>query len=239
MVSQIPNPSEQDIAMRTERLPMTHAECINFLRRFLPGIVLLVVFYGALTVFRELRDSFASDVWNELHVEGAFVFTQTEIPISLVVLVLMLSLSFVKSNRWAVNSIYVCAMLGGGLLVLSTWAYGKGWVSPVWWMVLSGLGMYMGYIPFSFLLDRLIASLKVVSTMVFLLYLADSAGYLGTVVVFLIKNFSDLDVSWTEMVMYTAYVVGGIAMVFIYLIFRYFRKQIMLVVQRDNYKREE
>ena len=33
MVSQIPNPSEQDIAMRTERLPMTHAECINFLRR--------------------------------------------------------------------------------------------------------------------------------------------------------------------------------------------------------------
>ena len=72
----------------------------------------------------------------------------------------------------------------------------------------------------------MIASLKVVSTTVFLIYLADSFGYLGTTVVFLVKNFSDWDVSWTSMVIRTSIVVGAISVLTIILIYRYFRKQL-------------
>lgn len=71
-------------------------------------------------------------------------------------------------------------------------------------MILSGLGLYMGYIPFTYLIERLIASLRVVSTAVFIIYLADSFGYLGTTVVFMVKNFVSADISWTVMLMRTA-----------------------------------
>ena len=64
-------------------------------------------------------------------------------------------------------------------------------------MILSGLGLYMGYIPFTYLIERLIASLRVVSTAVFIIYLADSFGYLGTTGVFMVKNFVSADISWT------------------------------------------
>ena len=238
-LNQIPEPNEIDKIQRTERQPMSKAECIDFLRKFFSGIVLLVIFYSALTIFRELRDSFAADIWKELDVKGAMIFTQTEIPITIVVLGLMLMLYFIKSNRWAVNSIYIMSMIGGGLMIISTILFTLHILSPIWWMVISGLGMYLGYIPFSFLIDRLIASLKIISTMVFLLYLADSFGYLGTAIVFIIKNFSEITISWTNMLIYMAYISGGIAMISIYFIFRYFRRQIVQVVNKEKLEIKE
>ena len=65
-----------------------------------------------------------------------------------------------------------------------------------------------------------------VGTTVFLIYLADSFGYLGTTIVFLVKNFSHWDISWTSMVVRTSVIVGTISVLTIILIYRYFRKQL-------------
>lgn len=89
LLNQVPAPTALDIKLRSKRLPMNREERRLFLRRFFGGICLLILFYAALTVFRELRDSFAADIWSELRVSGAFVFTQTEIPIAFFVLLLM------------------------------------------------------------------------------------------------------------------------------------------------------
>lgn len=133
---------------------------------------------------------------------------------------------FIRNNRLALNIIYVITVLGGLLMIFSTLLYVFGYISSIFWMILSGLGLYMGYIPFTYLVERLIASLKVVSTTVFLIYLADSFGYLGTTVVFLVKNFSNWDISWTSMVVRTSIIVGVISVLTIVLIYRYFRKQL-------------
>ena len=229
LLCQVPEPTEADKAARTERAPMSRGECLSFLCQFMGGIVMLLVFYGGLTVFRELRDSFAAEIWSEAGVSGSMVFTFSELPICLVVLGLMSSLSFVRSNRWAVNSIYGVSMLGALLMVCSTWFYSQGSLSTMWWMVLAGLGMYMGYVPFSFLIDRLIARLRVVGTMVFLLCLADSVGYLGTAGVFVVKNFSRMDILWTDMLVRTAYIVGVLSLVLVFFIFRYFKRQVLQI----------
>lgn len=226
LLNQVPAPTAMDIKLRSQRLPMSREDRRLFLKRFFGGICLLVIFYGALTVFRELRDSFAADIWSELHVNGAFVFTQTEVPIAFFVLLLMSLIVFVRNNRLALNIIYVITVSGGFLMICATLLYVRGYIAPIPWMILSGLGLYMGYIPFTYLVERLIASLKVVSTTVFLIYLADSFGYLGTTVVFLVKNFSHWDVSWTSMVVRTSIIVGAISIFTIFLIYRYFRKQL-------------
>lgn len=187
---------------------------------------MLIVFYGSLTVFRELRDSFAADIWNEMHIEGAFIFTQTELPIALLVLLLMFLIVFIRNNRLALNLIYSISVIGSCIMIFSTFLFIKGYLSPITWMISSGLGMYMGYIPFTYLIERLIASLKVVSTAVFVMYLADSFGYLGTTVVFLTKNFTHLELSWTAMLVNTAFITGFISLVTIIIVYRYFRRQL-------------
>lgn len=186
LLDQVPEPTARDIQLRSKREPMNRAERKDFLHKFGLGICLLMLFYGALTVFRELRDSFAADIWKELHVDGAFVFTQTEIPIAIFVLFLMALIVFVRNNWKALNIIYFITIIGGILMIAATFMYIEGMIGPIMWMILSGLGLYMGYIPFSYLVERLIAALQITSTTVFLLYLADSCGYLGTVAVFLV-----------------------------------------------------
>lgn len=121
MLNQIPEPDEKDKEYRTERLPMNKQEQKEFFNRFMTGIITLVVFYGGLTVFRELRDSFAADVWKELNVVDSLIFTKTEVPIALIVLGMMGLIVFVKSNRMARNIIYVIASLGCIVILLSTW----------------------------------------------------------------------------------------------------------------------
>ena len=106
MLNQIPAPSELDIRLRTKRAPMDKYERRKFLRKFFWGICMLIVFYGSLTVFRELRDSFAADIWKEMRIEGAFIFTQTEIPIAFFVLLMMFMIVFISNNRLALNLIY-------------------------------------------------------------------------------------------------------------------------------------
>ena len=61
------------------------------------------------------------------------------------------------------------------------------------WMQLTGLGLYMGYIPFNCIFfERMIASFRIAGNVGFLIYIADAYGYLGSVIVMLSKEFMQL-----------------------------------------------
>lgn len=226
LLNQIPEPDEQDKLQRTERAPMGGREKKRFFKQFFWGICMLILLYASLTVFRELRDSFAADVWKELQISGAMIFTRTEAPIAFFVLALMFTIVFIRNNRLALNIIYVISVVGGLITVSSTLLYVNGHLSPINWMIFSGLGMYMGYIPFTYLIERLIASLQVVSTAIFVIYLADSFGYLGTAGVFMIKNFSSFDISWVTMLVYTACISAVISILAVLVTYVYFKRQL-------------
>ena len=75
----------------------------------------------------------------------------------------------------------------------------QGILSPFYWMTLVGLGLYMGYIPFNCVLfERLIATFRYAANVGFLIYLADSYGYLGSVAVILSKSVLHIQLSWTK-----------------------------------------
>ncbi|MFI5188277.1 MAG: DUF5690 family protein, partial [Chitinophagales bacterium] len=64
---------------------------------------------------------------------------------------------------------------------------------------ITGMGLYMGYVPFNCMLfERLIASFRYISTAGFIIYVADSFGYLGSDVVLLVKNFGNANISYSD-----------------------------------------
>lgn len=204
LLSLIPAPNATDISLRTVRKPMTPVQQNQFVRQFFMGICLLTILHATLTVFRELRDAFTADFWEELNLTDSLIFTKTEYPIAFIVLLLMFLIVFIRSNRKALNVIYVITALGCIITIGATLMYMNGYVNPVTWMILSGLGLYMGFIPFTYMVERLIAAMHISATTVFILYLADSFGYVGTTSVFIFKNFSSVDLSWSQMLIYTA-----------------------------------
>jgi hypothetical protein len=100
-------------------------------------------------------------------------------------------------------------------------------------MTLLGLGLYIGYVPFnSILFDRLIATFKYISTVGFLIYLADAFGYLGSIAVMIYKEFGQPTLSWLEFFIRAGYmmsVVGSLLIISSMIYFYYKHKNWKLI----------
>jgi hypothetical protein len=179
-------------------MPMNGPDRKKFITTFLPGIVLFVLCYMLLTAFRDFRDNFSSDIWKSLGLGGdPSIYTETEIPVSLIVLVCMGSLMLIKNNKIALMVNHVIIAFGMLLIGVANYLFEQHLIDPKMWMVLIGLGLYLGYIPFnSIFFDRLIAAFKYTSTVGFIMYVADSFGYLGSITVVLFKEFAFAKLSW-------------------------------------------
>jgi len=213
----MPPPTAEDIKLRTRRLPMDAAERKDFLVRFLPGIILTLIIYVLLTIMRDVRDNFEVEIWASLGVKNNSIFTQIDSIISVIVLIAMSLLILVKKNLKAFSIIHYmiiggCVMIGAGTIL-----YGLKLIDPMTWMTLAGLGLYFGYVPYNAVFfERMLASYHFKGNVGFLIYVADSIGYLGSVSVLLVKEFGRPNISWGSFFqqgVMTVAVVGGICAV--------------------------
>ncbi len=198
LIDKLPPPTKEDEALRTKRQPMTGADRMAFVKMFMPGLVLLILSYALLTAFRELRDNFSAELWHSLgYGSQPTIFVQTETPIAITVLVAIAVLMIVQNNRKALLINHLMVLMGMLMVGISTFALQHKMISPPVWMTLVGMGLYFGYIQFnSIFFDRLLAAFKYVGTVAFLINLADSFGYVGSVGVLLYKYFGHAQLSW-------------------------------------------
>ena len=224
LLDKIPPPTPEDELLRTKRKPMTGKERVQFTLTFLPGLVLLVLTYMLLTAFRDFRDNFSAEIWQSLgYGDKPSIFTQTEVPVTIVVLIVIGSLMVIKNNYKAMIINHIIVLLGMVTVGLSTLAFERDLISSPVWMVLVGMGLYFGYIQFnSIFFDRLIATFRYVSTVGFLIYLADSFGYLCSVGVLLYKEFGNSQLSWLNFFIQTGYVLSFAGSILIVLSLIYF-----------------
>jgi hypothetical protein len=225
LLDKIPPPTAEDEALRTKRQPMTGKERIAFTLTFWPGLILLVIAYMLLTAFRDFRDNFSAEIWQSLGFgDKPQIFTQTEVPVTIVVLLVIGSLMVIKNNYKAMIINHLIVIIGMILVGLGTWAFEQKLITAPVWMVLVGMGLYFGYIQFnSIFFDRLIATFKYVSTVGFLIYLADSFGYLCSVGVLLYKQFGKANVSWLTFFIQTGYILSVMGTLLMILSLAYFR----------------
>ncbi len=223
LLEKIPPPDEEDKALRMHRLPMSAEERKKLLARFLPGLVVLIIIYILVTILREVRDSFMADMWRASGEPfDASVFTRTETIISLIILIVIAAMIFLQNNYHVFILTQVIMLLGFIISLAATVCYLHCGLSLYLWMILVGLGLFMVYIPFnSILFDRFIATFRFSGNVGFLIYLADSFGYLGSVGVLLTKSLFHIQTNWlqfyTQLVLITGYagIIGtGISIVY-------------------------
>jgi len=208
VLSELPPPSARDEAERTRRAPMTKSERQSFLKAYAPGLIAIVLAYVLLTAFRDFRDNFAAEIWAALGYGGqAAIFSASELPVAVIALLGMAMIILVRDNRRALVVIH--AMIGGGFLLLglSTLAFQMHLISPLVWMILAGSGLYIAYNPINAVLfDRLVAASGRIANAGFLIYVADSFGYLGSVTLLLWRNFGQGSRDWLQFFTAGAYV---------------------------------
>jgi hypothetical protein len=210
----MPPPTAEDVKLRTKRAPMNAAERKQFLQRFIPGIILTLIIYVMLTVMRDVRDNFEPEIWASIGVKGSDIYTITDTKISIAVLVAMSLLILVRKNLRAFSIIHLMIIGGCVLIGASTLLFSLKMISPTTWMTMAGLGLYLGYVPYNAIFfERMIATFHYKSNVGFLIYVADSIGYLGSVSLLLVKELGRPNISWGDFfrqgVVFVA-VIGGI-----------------------------
>ncbi|GAB3723081.1 DUF5690 family protein [Spirosoma lituiforme] len=222
----LPPPTAEDRALRTERKPMNADERRDFVRNFRPGLVLLIASYVLLSAFRDFRDNFGPEILKDAGVNNPGIFAKTETLVAVGILIVMALLQRVTNNFRAFALLNGLMLAGGTLVGASTYAYSTGMLSPGNWFLLTGLGLYMAYVPCNGLyFERLIATFRYVSTVGFIVTLADWYGYLGSVAVLLYKNFGHANISYREFFMDGAYILSAVYGVLVVASFIYFSRR--------------
>jgi Family of unknown function (DUF5690) len=217
LLNQTPPPTAQDIAERTIRLPMGKAQRVAFLRTFGVTLVPIIIAYVMLTILRDFTEDFSNELWSETGFSNkANVFATTSTIVSLIVLAVIGGFFLIRNNYRAfqLNNVIV---IGGFLLAAgATLGFHLHLISPMIWIITASAGLYLGYVPFNcFYFERMLAAYKVPGNVGFLIYIADAFGYMGTVVVLLVKEFVKIRYTWVDFFTNMFYIsaLAGIALV--------------------------
>jgi hypothetical protein len=210
LMGQIPPPSEADIQSRTERKPMQKADRKAFIKEFALSMFIFVISYILLTTFREFRDNFTPEIWKLLgYGNNSAIFTQTETPIAITVLLMMAAMRWVQNNYKAFVIIQLLMLAGGLLIGLSTLLFQQKILSPVIWLTTLGLGVYMAYsMCNSLYFERMIAAFRKSGTVGFLITFADYYAYLGSILVLFYKNFFQKNINYLEFFIILSYCIS-------------------------------
>ena len=190
LLNQLPQPDAADIEARVERTTMSGSQRWQFFRQFLPEMILLSTVYFFLTAYRDFRDNFGKEIFESLgYGEKPAIFTRSELWVAFGVMAALAGLNLIRDNRRGLYGAFVIMTFGVVLLGAGTILWDLKLISGLTWMILTGLGAYLTYVPFgSVLFDRLIASTRAVGTAVFAVYVADAVGYSGAISVLLGKD---------------------------------------------------
>ncbi|MFN3192078.1 MAG: DUF5690 family protein [Aureliella sp.] len=176
-----PPPDEQDRELRSERTEMNGKQRWTFFRAYWPGLTLLLLIYVVLTTVRTLRDDFSVELWSEFNEGGQpEVYAISETSVAVVVTLISGLMIWIRGNLQAIQLCLATMAAAFALTIFAAFAQPRGIVSPMTFMILCGIGLYIPYVAFhTTIFERLIALSRRVGNLGFLMYLADAIGYLG------------------------------------------------------------
>jgi hypothetical protein len=226
----LPPPNDDDVRARTERVPMTAHDRVKLLRDFGPGIASMILFYMLLNAARDFRDNFAPELWTAFGYHTApSLFASSEIVVGLVVMVPIIFFMFIRSNLKSLISYHIliiAGMVGTGAVAA---VYTAGGINGFAFMVLSGIGLHLAYVPFSnIIFELLLAAFKYKANSGFLMYMCDSLGYLTSLAVVIVRDFGTPHLNWDHFYVNVNYALAGSGVIFmgfslVYFIWRHER----------------
>ena len=226
-LAQIPRPSEADKNDRVERLPMDKNDRKAFRKEFGIGLVLFIISYVLLTAYREFRDNFMPEILEELGYGGqTALFTKTEIPIAVAVLLLMASMRWIKNHAKAFMVIQSLLLLGALIIGLATFLYQMEIINPILWLISVGFGAYVAYsMCNSIYFERMLAAFKYAGTVGFMITLADYYAYFGSLLVLFYKNFFQNKTTNVNFFIYGSYALAVSYFLMVLVSMFYFKKK--------------
>ena len=210
MLTQVPPPDPDDVALRSERSAMDRADRAGMLGRHGFGIMAIVAAYLLVSIARGVRADFAPEIWKALGMIAVpATFSNSEILVALGVLVANGLSVLILDNRKAFFASIGVGLGGCVLMIAALVGQQRGLIGPFPFMVLLGLGLYLPYVAVhTTIFERLIAMTRDRGNLGFLLYVADAAGYMAYAALVLVKGWLPVHANPLHFFMNTWWAIG-------------------------------
>jgi MFS family permease len=208
----LPDPSENDVDVKTERVQMDGDDRIRYIKEFWPAVITLTALYIFISAYRDTRDNFSVELYASLNVnEDAYIFTISEFIVGFSICVPIIIFTFMKINIWYLVAYFCLIWIGEGTLLLWTILIDAGRLGGLYYMVLIGVSTYIAEMPFNGILgDLILALFKYKANSSLFMYITDSFGYAASIVLILIKNLASPNLSWGDFFIKCSYVVVAV-----------------------------
>ncbi|AYL95957.1 DUF5690 family protein [Mucilaginibacter celer] len=183
MLAVTPPPTKADIKKRSARNPMDANDRWRFFLKYAPGLIAVTLVYLFVTLTRSIRADFAVELWTGLgYRKTPQLFTQSELIVSFGIIIVIGLAVLIKDNFKAFSFSLLISLAGFLILLLTVLGLNLG-LDKFYFMVLAGLGVYMPYVAVhAIVFERLIAITRERANVGFLMYIVDSVGYTGYII---------------------------------------------------------
>jgi hypothetical protein len=210
MLTQVPPPSSDDVALRSERSSMDRTDRAGMLGRHGFGIMAIVAAYLFVSIARGVRADFAPEIWKALGMIAVpATFSNSEVLVALGVLVANGLSVLILDNRKAFFASIGVGLGGCVLMIAALVGQQRGLIGPFPFMVMLGLGLYLPYVAVhTTIFERMIAMTRDRGNLGFLLYVADAAGYMAYAGLVLFKGWLPVQTDPLQFFMNTWWAIG-------------------------------
>ena len=232
VLNRLPQPTQQDIAEKSQRVTLNGKQRKELFRNFMPVLILLFVANLMLVILRDIKEDFLVKII-DMSGHSSWLFAQIDSIVTLIILGLFGMMVFVRSNIKVLVILLSMVVAGTATMSFVSLNYNTLQLDTVTWLFVQSLSLYIAYLCFqSIFFDRFIACFKIKGNVGFFIVTIDFIGYTGTVLVLMFKEFFNTDINWLEFYNQMSGYVGIICTVafscsIIYLVQRYKKEELL------------
>ena len=138
----LPAPSEEDIRSYTKRVPMDARQRKAIFFRFAPLLLMLFVANLFITIIRDVKEDFLVNIVDTSQF-SAWAISGIDGMVTLIILALFILVSMIRDHQRVLYTLLWMVIGGTFLLVGISYYYEQLNLSPLVWMFLQSLGVYM------------------------------------------------------------------------------------------------
>ena len=213
MLKRLPQPTEEDIALRNERVTLDGNGRKLLFRSYAPILTLLFVGNFMLLVLRDIKEDFLVKIL-DMSNQSSWLFAQVDTIVTLVILGIFAAFIFFRSNIRALMCLMGLVIAGCLVMTYVSLNYEALDWQPVVWLFVQSLCLYIAYLTFqTIFFDRFIACFRIRGNVGFFIAIIDFIGYMGTVTLLSTKEFLNFDMEWFALYNHMACAVGAVCAV--------------------------
>ena len=213
MLKRLPQPTEEDIALRNERVTLDGNGRKLLFRSYAPILTLLFVGNFMLLVLRDIKEDFLVNIL-DMSNQSSWLFAQVDTIVTWVILGIFAAFIFFRSNIRALMCLMGLVIAGCLVMTYVSLNYEALDWQPVVWLFVQSLCLYIAYLTFqTIFFDRFIACFRIRGNVGFFIAIIDFIGYMGTVTLLSTKEFLNFDMEWFALYNHMACAVGAVCAV--------------------------